>query len=67
MTAMFSSPGSLPEQRGSVVARLRGATKRFGTVVASESLDLEIRRGEFLAMLGPTALARRPDEWRAFG
>jgi ABC-2 type transport system ATP-binding protein len=51
-------------------------SKRFGSLVALQSLDLEIRRGELLALLGPngagksTAIAillglRRPDSGTA--
>jgi D-xylose transport system ATP-binding protein len=32
--------------------RVRGATKRFGAVVALDGVDVEARRGEVLAMLG---------------
>lgn len=34
------------------VLRLAGITKRFGTLVANEAIDLELRRGEILALLG---------------
>jgi ABC-2 type transport system ATP-binding protein len=55
-----------------VLARLSGARKRYGATVALDGLDLEVRRGELLAVLGPngagksTALAlllglQRPD------
>jgi ABC-2 type transport system ATP-binding protein len=54
------------------LASLVSVHKRFGTVVALDGLDLEIRRGELLAVLGPngagksTAISlllglRRPD------
>ena len=33
---------------------LRGVTKRYGEIVAVNSLTLEVRRGEFLAVLGPS-------------
>ena len=32
--------------------RLRGVTKRFGAVLALEDIDLEVRRGEVLGLLG---------------
>ncbi len=31
-----------------------GVTKRFGDVVALESLDLKIEAGEFVSLLGPS-------------
>ncbi len=58
------------------VASLRGVTKAFGEVVALDSVDIELRSGEVLALLGlngagkTTALSillglRRPDSGRA--
>jgi putative spermidine/putrescine transport system ATP-binding protein len=34
--------------------RLVGVTKRYGEVVAVDSLDLEVKRGEFFTLLGPS-------------
>jgi D-xylose transport system ATP-binding protein len=34
------------------VLSVRGATKRFGSVLALDGVDLEVRRGEILALLG---------------
>src|SRR6187401_1874638 len=34
--------------------RLESVTKRFGAVTAVDDLDLELRDGEFFAMLGPS-------------
>lgn len=58
------------------LAELEGVSKRFGSVVALDVLDLEVRRGELLAVLGPngagktTAISlmlglRRPDSGTA--
>jgi ABC-2 type transport system ATP-binding protein len=58
------------------VAELQGVRKAFGSVVALDNVDLELRRGEILGLLGPngvgksTAVAlllglRRPDAGRA--
>ena len=32
--------------------QLKGITKRFGSVVANDGIDLEVRRGEILSLLG---------------
>jgi ABC-type multidrug transport system ATPase subunit/peptidoglycan/LPS O-acetylase OafA/YrhL len=42
----------------SVVARLRGTTKRFGAVTALHAIDIEVRRGELLAVLGPNGAGK---------
>ena len=48
-TSAGTSPGS-----GEPDIRLQGLTKRYGDVVAVDSVDLEIARGEFFTMLGPS-------------
>ncbi len=40
------------------IAELRGATKRFGDVVAAADLNLTIGRGEFLSFLGPSGCGK---------
>ncbi len=37
-----------------VAVRLQRVSKRFGSVVAVDGVDLEVRDGEFLTMLGPS-------------
>ena len=44
---MLQTAGPAP-----VVLRLEGITRRFGTLVANDAIDLELRRGEVLALLG---------------
>jgi spermidine/putrescine transport system ATP-binding protein len=43
-------------ERGSV--ELTEVTKRFGSMVAVDSLDLDVKAGEFLALLGPSGCGK---------
>ena len=43
-------------ERGSV--ELQGVTKRFGTMVAVDSLNLTVKPGEFLSLLGPSGCGK---------
>jgi ABC-2 type transport system ATP-binding protein len=40
------------------LAELRGVRKRFGAITALDGLDLEVRRGEVLAVLGPNGAGK---------
>ena len=40
------------------IAELRGATKRFGDLLAADGLELAIRPGEFLSFLGPSGCGK---------
>jgi spermidine/putrescine transport system ATP-binding protein len=43
---------------GEAVVSLEKVTKAFGSMVAVDHLDLEIRRGEFFSMLGPSGCGK---------
>jgi ABC-type multidrug transport system ATPase subunit/peptidoglycan/LPS O-acetylase OafA/YrhL len=47
-----------PANTDAPVARLRGIVKRFGSVTALSGIDIEVRRGELLAVLGPNGAGK---------
>ena len=40
------------------LVRLRGVSKNYGTVMAVQPLDLDIARGDFVAILGPSGCGK---------
>ncbi|MDH5797044.1 MAG: ABC transporter ATP-binding protein [Paracoccaceae bacterium] len=45
-------------QQARIIAELRGVSKRFGTVLAADDLNLQIHEGEFLSFLGPSGCGK---------
>ncbi|MCB2136032.1 MAG: ABC transporter ATP-binding protein [Rhodobacteraceae bacterium] len=45
-------------EAATAIAAFRGATKRYGEVLAADTLDLTIRKGEFLSFLGPSGCGK---------
>jgi putative spermidine/putrescine transport system ATP-binding protein len=52
-----AGPADLRDRPG-VAVRLEGLTRRYGSVVALDGLDLDIGGGEFLALLGPSGCGK---------
>ena len=53
MTASLGSAIHRPSSDGDTVVQTTGLRKAFGSLVAVDSLDLEIHRGEVFGLLGP--------------
>jgi spermidine/putrescine transport system ATP-binding protein len=56
LTDMLLRPSSDASERGAV--ELTDVTKRFGTMVAVDRLNLNVRPGEFLSLLGPSGCGK---------
>jgi spermidine/putrescine transport system ATP-binding protein len=44
--------------KGDAIIRFDGVTKRYGRVVAVDNVSLEVREGEFFALLGPSGCGK---------
>ena len=52
MTTAHMPPASTPDAANEVVVRVRGLVNRFGTQTVHDGLDLDVRRGEILGIVG---------------
>ncbi len=52
------APKPTPHVKDNAIIRFEGVTKRFGKMVAVDNVNLEIREGEFFALLGPSGCGK---------
>ena len=50
--AAIARTGSAPAGEGDVAVRVRGLVNRFGSRTVHEGLDLDLRKGEILGVIG---------------
>ena len=55
---MSAAPAVAPRPDPPVLVRLKGLSRRFGSVEAVRPLDLEIHAGDFFAILGPSGCGK---------
>lgn len=59
MTATMQLEARRPERRAdSIIASLRGVTKKYGALSALHKVDFSVRRGEIVALLGPNGAGK---------
>jgi spermidine/putrescine transport system ATP-binding protein len=58
MVAPPETPPSAAQTKENVIIRFEGVTKRFDKVVAVDNVTLDIREGEFFALLGPSGCGK---------
>ncbi|HEY8524998.1 MAG TPA: ABC transporter ATP-binding protein [Acidimicrobiales bacterium] len=56
--AAAPSPAAERGRSGRLAVSLRNVTKRFGDRAVLDGIDLDIRRGEFVALLGPSGVGK---------
>ena len=52
------APKAAPHIKENAIIKFEGITKRFGKMVAVDNVNLEIREGEFFALLGPSGCGK---------
>jgi spermidine/putrescine transport system ATP-binding protein len=57
MSAILGQPAPA-ERKAEPLVRLRNVSKSYGTVMAVRPLDLDIERGDFVAILGPSGCGK---------
>ena len=60
MTDLATAPAAkpTPHVKENAIIRFENITKRYGKVVAVDNVNLEIREGEFFALLGPSGCGK---------
>jgi iron(III) transport system ATP-binding protein len=58
ISRVAASPRDRSDARGEVVLSTRGVTRAFGDVVAVDRVDLDVHRGDIVALLGPSGCGK---------